>query len=175
MAVRQSHQDWWKPMRPSKDVYFLRMAQLVATRATCARRQVGCVLVSGRGHVLATGYNGVAAGRPHCNEGHPCEGANLPSGTGLDLCQAAHAEQNALLQCHDVHEIETCYCTTAPCVTCTKLLLNTSCRRVVFVADYPHTQAAMQLWHGYQHEVRCGREWIRLDPSEPTSVDQDPK
>lgn len=58
-------------MRPSKDEYFMRVASLVASRATCLRRAVGCVLVSDRGHVLATGYNGVAAGMPHCNDSGP--------------------------------------------------------------------------------------------------------
>lgn len=52
--------------RPTKDDYFIQMAGLVSTRGTCIRRQVGCVLVNARGHVLATGYNGVAARQPHC-------------------------------------------------------------------------------------------------------------
>lgn len=53
--------------RPTKDTYFLRMAELAATRATCLRRQAGCVLVDRFGHVLATGYNGRPAGFEHCN------------------------------------------------------------------------------------------------------------
>lgn len=139
-------------MRPEKDAYFLRMADLVATRATCLRRSVGCVLTNERGHVLATGYNGVAAGQPHCNtrcDGkfpHACEGATAKSGTSLDTCQAIHAEQNALLQCGDVFRIHTCYCTTLPCVVCTKLLLNTSCARIVYIDEYPHSEAVRKLW-----------------------------
>ena len=157
--------------RPDKDTYFLRMAQLVASRSTCLRRSVGCVLVNERGHVLATGYNGVAAGMPHCNElittelkatytyltigfktekcephyPHACPGAQSPSGTNLDGCQAIHAEQNALLQCRDTFEIYTCYCTASPCLTCTKLLMNTSCKRIVFIEEYPHEEARI-LW-----------------------------
>lgn len=132
-------------MRPTKDEYFGVMSYLVATRGTCARRKVGCVLVNDKGHVLATGYNGVAAGVPHCAEGTPCEGATAPSGTNLDGCQAIHAEQNALLQCRNVYEIETCYCTASPCLTCVKLLLNTSCKKIVFGEEYPHPTAE-QLW-----------------------------
>jgi dCMP deaminase len=140
------------------------MAQLVASRSTCLRRSVGCVLVNARGHVLATGYNGVAAGDPHCNfhdefdvTGFPyaCEGAHAKSGTALDACGAIHAEQNALLQCRDVFEIDTCYCTASPCVTCTKLLKNTSCRRIVFVEAYPHGDAR-ELWL-----LRSDREWTQ--------------
>ena len=171
-------------MRPSKDQWAIELAQVTAKRATCCRRRVGCVLVNARGHVLATGYNGVAAGQPHCNEetgfnfiyangidptkqltgqatgrepvyGNACEAAFVASGTQLDGCEAIHAEQNALLQCRDVYSIHTCYVTTSPCMTCVKLLLNTTCERIVFVEAYPHT-AAQDLW------VRAGRAWEKL-------------
>ncbi len=108
------------------------MAYLAAQRGTCPRRRVGCVLLNVKGHILSTGYNGVAAGLPHCGKGSMCKGGTHPSGEGLDECQAIHAEQNALLQCRDVYDIHTAYVTTAPCVTCTKLLLNTSCQRIVY-------------------------------------------
>ena len=148
--------------RPTKDAYFLKMAALVATRATCLRRSVGCVLVNARGHVLATGYNGVAAGLPHCNEKtitrvdpsryykseylHACLGAGAAAGDALEQCAAIHAEQNALLQCRDVWAIDTCYATVFPCVHCAKLLLNTGCRRIVHAADY--ADASQALWVG---------------------------
>lgn len=152
-------------MRPSRDEWALRLAMLTALRSTCCRRQVGCVLLSARGHVLATGYNGVAAGLPHCNQHDPfeptgfpfaCEGAVAKSGTNLDGCEAIHAEQNALLQCRDVYAIETCYVMASPCMTCTKLLLNTGCQRIVFLEDYPHNEAG-KLW------TRAGRAWERLE------------
>jgi dCMP deaminase len=122
------------------------------------------VLLNARGHVLATGYNGVAAGLPHCNQHdpyhpigfpHACSGANSPSGTNLDGCQAIHAEQNAMLQCKDVYSIHTCYVTASPCMTCVKLLLNTSCERIVYVEEYPHS-AARDLWTG------AGRSWEQI-------------
>ena len=121
--------------RDEPDTYFLKMATLVAERGTCVRRRVGCVLVNHRRHVLATGYNGVAAGLPHCIDA-PCAGATCPSGSGLDKCEAIHAEQNALLQCRDVYSIDTCYTTLSPCMHCLKLLLNTSCKRIVFAEEY---------------------------------------
>lgn len=171
-------------MRPTRDEWALELARLTAQRATCLRRRVGCVLLNERGHVLATGYNGVAAGQPHCNEvtgfnfvygngidetrpltgqstgqvdvyGHACGGARAPSGQGLDTCQAIHAEQNALLQCRDVYQIDTCYTTASPCITCVKLLLNTSCRRIVFSEQYPHGESE-KLW------ISSGREWVKL-------------
>lgn len=76
---------------------------------------------------------------------HSCAGAQSPSGTNLDGCQAIHAEQNALLQCKDIYDIHTCYTTASPCVTCVKLLMNTSCQRIVFAEEYPQP-AAKELW-----------------------------
>ncbi len=173
-------------MRPSRDEWAMNLALVTSMRTTCCRRAVGCVLLNERGHVLATGYNGVAAGLPHCNEitgyqkneallnddgtyrkaehwerdelpifGNACSGAKSPSGTNLDGCQAIHAEQNALLQCRDVYSIYTCYVTTSPCMTCTKLLLNTSCKRIIFKVRYSQTEAE-KLW------TSAGREWIEI-------------
>lgn len=148
-------------MRPSRDEWAMRMALMTAQRTTCCRRAVGCVLLNARGHVLATGYNGVAAGLPHCNHQHgdefphACSGAKAPSGTNLDGCQAIHAEQNALLQCKDIYQIHTAYVTASPCMTCVKLLLNTSCERIVYVDEYPHNEAG-KLW------TSAGRSWEQL-------------
>lgn len=138
--------------RLNVDEYFVQMAKLVARRATCSRRQVGCVLVNSHNHVLSTGYNGVAKGQPHCID-VPCPGANCASGTGLHLCKAIHAEQNALLQCGDVHQIYAAYVTASPCVQCLRLLLNTSCYKIVFAEEYPHPES-QNLW-----EVD-GRKWV---------------
>lgn len=151
-------------MRPSRDEWAMKLALLTAQRATCRRRKVGCVLLNARGHVLATGYNGVAAGLPHCNQHdpfhpigfpHACAGASAPSGQSLDACQAIHAEQNAMLQCRDVYSIHTAYVTASPCMTCIKLLLNTTCERIVFVEEYPHPEAR-KLWES------AGRAWEQL-------------
>ena len=91
-------------MRPTWDVHFLSIAKTVAEMSTCFRRQVGCVLVDQHKVILATGFNGVPSKFEHCrdNPGHECPGANAPSGTNLDACQAILAEQNALLHCPDV-------------------------------------------------------------------------
>lgn len=142
-------------VRPTTDEFFLSMAALVATRATCRRRQVGCVLVNVKNHVIATGYNGPPRGFKHCIT-HPCPGANLPSGEGLEQCFATHGEMNAILQCGDVDQIATAYCTTAPCVHCIKLFLNTSCQRIVFSEDYPHSAASRHLWVDLG-----GRVWLQ--------------
>lgn len=165
--------------RPSKNRWAMDLALTTAKRATCLRRQVGCILLNVRGHVLATGYNGVASGMPHCNQQtgalsaatiidafdrvpvyhHACDGANAPSGQRLDDCEAIHAEQNALLQCRNVHEIYSCYVTVSPCITCTKLLMNTGCRKIVFNEAY--VSSARLLW-----TKRGGRQWLHINELE---------
>lgn len=130
--------------RPSKDAWLLSLALETSRRATCARRKVGCVLVDSKHRVLSTGYNGPPSCLPHCTD-QPCAGAKQAPGTGLELCEAVHAEQNALLQCRDVDAIHTCYTTATPCVHCVKLLLATGCQQVVALEEYPH-DAAFKLW-----------------------------
>lgn len=150
--------------RVSADEYFLQGAEWVATRGTCTRRQVGCILVNRRGHIIATGYNGPASGAPHCiDAGHACLGAKALSGTNLEQCEAIHAEQNALLQCKDVYDINTAYVTTSPCITCVKLLLATSCQRIVFRTAYAHDQQSRDLWHKLrQHQTQPKPIWIEM-------------
>lgn len=140
--------------RLSKDEYFLRMAELVAQRSTCARRAVGCVLVNSFGHVMSTGYNGVSRGEPHCIS-HNCAGATLKSGHGLELCQAIHAEENAMIQCRNITEIDVAYITASPCVPCIRRLANTSVNRIVFRELYPHPEAAII---AQRHSI----DWVHL-------------
>ena len=85
--------------RPSWDQYFMKMAELAASRSTCLRRQVGAVIVKER-HVIATGYNGAPKGLPHCGEIGGCirQQLGVPSGERHELCRALHAEQNAIIQ-----------------------------------------------------------------------------
>jgi dCMP deaminase len=169
-------------MRPTREQWAMNLVKATAERATCIRRQVGCVLLNKRGFVLATGYNGVASGMPHCNETqliqcdgdirncdtclstckggefitpYACPGSKSPSGTNLDGCEAIHAEQNALLQCSNVHDIYECFVSCSPCITCTKLLLNTSCQNIYFIEEYPN-QLGKELWE------RAGRRWIKF-------------
>ena len=122
-----------------KDEYFLEIANTVATRATCPRRRVGCVLVDSKQHIVATVYNGVPSGFTHCTE-IPCEGAELPSGTGLDVCEAIHAEVNAFLQVRSDDEL-TAYVTIMPCFSCAKMMANSNIKRVVAAETYVHNQS----------------------------------
>lgn len=152
-------------MRPTLDQYLMSLAELASTRTTCIRRGVGCVLTNQRGHVLAIGYNGVASGLPHCNNAtqsdlftpavvtQACVGHHLPP--GQDNCEAIHAEQNALLQCRDPWSIDTAYVTLSPCKACLKLLMNTSCRRIVFLEEHVDPMPK-ELW------LKAGKQWEPL-------------
>lgn len=130
--------------RPTKDEWLLGIARVTATRSTCDRKAVGCVLTDEFGHILSTGYNGAAAGLPHCN--------HKGDRNGREYCEAVHAEQNALLQCPDIYRIDTCYVTLSPCPVCCRLLLNTSCRRIVFIEEYSDI-SPRDIW------TTAGRVW----------------
>jgi dCMP deaminase len=128
--------------RPDWDTYFLRIAQLVAQRSTCLRRQVGAVIVRDN-RLLATGYNGAPNNVAHCFQlpgGCLREARKIPSGERQELCRGLHAEQNAILQAAAFGvslKGGDCYCTHQPCVTCAKMLINAGIKRVVFLGDYP--------------------------------------
>lgn len=127
-------------MRPSWDEYFMNITKVVATRATCRRRQVGAIIVKDH-RVLASGYNGAPAGLKHCLEiGCLREQMNIPSGQRHELCRGLHAEQNALIQAA-VYGIGIqggiFYVTHQPCVLCAKMIVNAGIKRVIFAGAYP--------------------------------------
>jgi dCMP deaminase len=154
-----------------KDLYFLRIAKEASTNCKCLSRKIGTVLVK-NGCVVSTGYNGPAKGVKHCNE-RPCDfylqleqpevtiaiktkdyPSNCPrkdlgykSGQGLHLCQAVHAERNAILQA-GMNGIATkgatlyCYC-GRPCKDCMIEIVNSGISELVFLEkDNPKTQVA---------------------------------
>ena len=126
--------------RPSWDEYFMDIVRDVATRSTCRRRKVGAILVKDK-RIIATGYNGGPTGLAHCLEiGCLREQLGIPSGQQHELCRGVHAEQNAIIQAarYGVHtDGRVLYCTTQPCVQCTKMLLNAGVTEIVFSEGYP--------------------------------------
>ena len=125
--------------RPSWDTYFMQIAHLVKTRATCPRRQVGAVLVRDR-RILATGYNGSPAGLPHCPDEGPQK--DWPGGCmrAGHCIRSLHAEQNAILQAAKIGvsiEGSIIYVTCQPCNACAKMIINSGISRVIYEGDYP--------------------------------------
>ncbi len=125
--------------RPTVDEYFLKIASVVAERATCRRHNVGAVAVKDK-HILSTGYNGAAAGSKDCLElGCLRDELGIPSGERHEICRGIHAEQNVIIQAslHGVSlEGSTIYCTHTPCVLCAKMLVNAKIKRFVSFGSY---------------------------------------
>ncbi len=125
--------------RPGLDEYFLKIASVVAERATCRRHNVGAVAVRDK-HILSTGYNGAAAGVKDCLElGCLRDELKIESGTRHEICRGIHAEQNAIIQAslHGVSlEGATLYCTHTPCILCAKMLANARIKRFVTFGRY---------------------------------------
>lgn len=117
-------------MRKSWDEYFLDIAEVVATRSTCNKLAVGCLIVKDR-MIVSTGYNGSIHGHDHCvdvgcmlNEEGRC-------------IRTIHAEQNAIIHARrDEIRGATAYVTHEPCETCAKLLNQAGVKRVVFSHPY---------------------------------------
>jgi dCMP deaminase len=126
--------------RPAWDEYFMEITRLVARRSTCMRRSVGAVLVKDK-NILATGYNGAPSGVAHCLDvGCLRERMAVQSGERHELCRGLHAEQNAIIQAakHGTNiNGATLYCTTMPCIICSKMLINAGILRIVYAQGYP--------------------------------------
>lgn len=133
--------------RPSWHKYFMDIAELVSSRSTCTRRQVGAVAVKDK-KIVATGYNGSPAGVTHC-ERRGClrDELQIPSGERHELCWAVHAEANVVAQAAlhgDSLAGATVYVTVQPCVTCVKLLVSAGVTKVIYKGHYPD-ELALQI------------------------------
>lgn len=140
--------------RPSWDTYFIEIAHLVSTRATCPRRAVGAVIVRDK-RIVATGYNGAPAGLPHC----PPDGEknDWPKGCMISghCSRSLHAEQNCLLQAAKIGvacDGTTIYVTCQPCNTCAKMIINAGVARVIYEGEYPD-DFSLELFKDSQMDV----------------------
>jgi dCMP deaminase len=121
--VEEKRVDWHE--------YFMNIAEQVATRSTCDRKNVGAVIVRDK-TILSTGYNGSLRGAPHCDEiGHDMENGHC--------VRTVHAEANAIAQAAkngvgiDNSEI---YVTASPCLNCFKLVTNSGIKTVYYKEFY---------------------------------------
>ena len=142
--------------RASWDEYFMNIARMVATRATCDRKHVGAVLVRDR-TLLSTGYNGSIRGHQHCTEvGHMMEDGHC--------VRTVHAEANAIIQAAKngvAIEGSDIYTTASPCWPCFKLIANAGIKRIVFGEFYRDERI-------FEHARRLGIELTELTvPARP--------
>lgn len=117
--------------RVTWDRYFMNIARVSSSRATCHRKFVGAVIVRNK-TILSTGYNGSIRGLEHCSDvGHMMEDGH---------CVATiHAEMNAIIQAaRNGVRIEgaSIYVTASPCWGCFKALANAGVTRICYGEFY---------------------------------------
>lgn len=117
--------------RPSWDAYFMATALLMASRSSCERLNVGCVIVSGglqKNRIVAAGYNGFLPGAPH--ESRVRDGHEMAT---------VHAEQNAVSDAARRGvplEGATIFITHFPCINCAKILAAAGICCIKYHRDY---------------------------------------
>lgn len=128
-------------MKKSWDDYFMDMAYMAATRATCPRRHVGAILVKDK-KLLGSAYNGAPAGTPDCYE-EGCMMTESFEQVGNQVIKkqrcirTIHAEQNLLLFTdREDRQNATVYVTDQPCWTCTNMLANSGIIEIVYHRPY---------------------------------------
>jgi len=118
-------------MRESIHLYFMSIAEAVATRATCDRAHVGVLIVRDK-NILATGFNGSISGDDHCDKvGHMM--------VDNHCVRTIHAEINAVLQAAKngtAIKGADIYVTTFPCWECFKVLANAGIKNIYFKDEY---------------------------------------
>lgn len=85
--------------RVDKTNYYLDIAEVVAKRGTCLRKNFGCIIVK-NDEIISTGYTGAPRGRKNCIDlGYCTKKEKFPDihHGGYDACRSVHAEQNAML------------------------------------------------------------------------------
>ena len=126
--------------RLSWDEYFMATAFLIASRSSCERLNVGCVVVSGgegKNRLIAAGYNGFLPGAPHISRMRD----NHEQGT-------VHAEQNAIADAAR-RGISlagaSAYITHYPCINCAKVLAAAGIAVIKYHNDYNNDPLVLEL------------------------------
>ena len=134
-------------MRPDWDNYFIEIAKVVSSRSTCLRRKYGAVIVKDR-VIVSTGYNGSPRGMTDCIDTGKCtrKELNIPSGERYELCEAVHAEQNAIINGSPERmkdatiyiagfEENGDFADGAPCKLCNRMIRNAQIKEVVYLGN----------------------------------------
>ncbi|MBN2668724.1 MAG: dCMP deaminase family protein [Bacteroidales bacterium] len=118
------------------DKKYLAMAKIWAGNSYCERRKVGALIVKDK-MIISDGYNGTPSGfENHCEDEH-----------GRTKDYVLHAEANAITKVaksSNSSEGATLYVTTSPCIECSKLIIQSGIKRVVF-SDLYHTHNGLEL------------------------------
>ena len=133
------------------DLRYLRMARIWAKNSYCKRRQVGALVVKDK-MIISDGYNGTPSGFENI-----CEDEN-----NLTKPYVLHAEANAITKIarsSKNSDRATLYVTAAPCLECSKLIIQAGIKRVVYGEAY-------RLEDGINLLRRANIEVIYLNPDE---------
>src|SRR3989338_8531848 len=133
-----------KRIRPSWDEYFMTMAVVASSRATCRHVKAGCVIVLDK-RIIGTGYNGAPPRIINCLEAG-CRKENLgfeyKGSLNKGLCIGVHAEMNALANItRNISKGATVYISIFPCMACAKNLLAYNVSRIVYRREYDKEEA----------------------------------
>lgn len=145
--------------RPNWIEYFMNIAEVVSTRSTCLRRQLGAVAVRDN-RILTTGYNGAPTGIEHCVDRGGCmrEIQNIPSGTQQEKCRAIHAEENLIVQAalYGI-ALKGCdiYCTTQPCIMCMRKIISLQPNNLYYIEAYPDKDSIDMLKEVAHQGINC--------------------
>ena len=123
----------------------MRAAFIYAELSSCARKQVGCVIVK-NDTPIAIGYNGTPSGEDNC-----CEDEN-----GLSKPNVIHAEDNALRKLQTSHESSVgavVFLTAAPCQRCAEKLVDARVAKVFYAEVYHGATAPMGLEYLERHQI----------------------
>jgi dCMP deaminase len=133
-------------IRPSWDEYFIAIAKVVASRSTCLRRRYGAVIVKDQ-VIVSTGYNGAPRGSENCVDKGTCKRKelNIPAGERYELCEAVHAEQNAIVNGSPERmknasiyiagfEEDTSFAEGKPCLLCRRMIRNARIKDVIYLS-----------------------------------------
>lgn len=132
--------------RPPWDDYFIEISKVVASRSTCLRRRYGAVIVKDK-VIVSTGYNGAPRGSINCVDVDRCKRRelNIPSGERYELCEAVHAEQNAIIngspeRMKDASiyiagsEEDGSFAEGKPCLLCARMIRNAQIKEVIYLS-----------------------------------------
>ena len=139
------------------DLRYLRMARIWAENSYCKRRQVGALVVKDK-MIISDGYNGTPSGFENV-----CEENNV---TKPDVL---HAEANAitkLARSSNNSEGSTLYVTASPCIECSKLIIQSGIKRVVYAEKY-------RLTDGIDLLERAGVKVEYMNPDEMGSSEEE--
>lgn len=113
--------------RPTWTEYYRELVELTASRSSCNRLHVGCILVRNN-RIVSQGYNGFLPGCPH--KSYIINGHEMAT---------IHAEQNAIIDCAkrgvSCDECQA-YITHYPCLNCAKILLSAGIKEIYYINDY---------------------------------------